>query len=347
MTKDGVVESTCDEIVYQGMMRRAWLVFTSGIKHSKMVQDALTARGIDCAVILGTTDDATRKREIEKFRRGELRCLISVNVLSVGFNVPHVDLIALTRPTKSPGMYYQQVGRGLRLAHGKENCIILDFASNIATHGNIDTLNDRVSAKRKSDEPGEAPVKECPNCHTYCFTAERRCHYCGHEFPPVAIVKHAGLADVNSPLSTELVISVSHMKLFDWPSKFPNKPNTLLIKYFCQMKQVACEWLAVHRSSVQYARNKSYQVLIPMLKPGYTDITDGILQLTNGQGRSVSIDTPLDAVKVQHCFQSPAGIVVNPPSQGSKYPTVVRRIYSESHEPSHADAGNRRYDATS
>ncbi len=330
MTKDGVVDATCDEIVYQGLTRIAWLVFTSGAKHAKLMHDALTSRGIACATILGTTDDAERKRNVELFRRGELRCLISVNVLSVGFNVPHVDLIALTRPTKSPGMYYQQVGRGLRVAECKSDCLILDFANNISTHGSIDTLNDRITAKKKSDEPGEAPVKECVKCHAYCHAAKRECPYCGHVFPPIEIVKHNSSADINSPLASEIVISVSHMTMMSWPSKFKDKPDTLLIKYFCQSKQVACEWLPIHYSAYWFYRSKGYDILTSMLGGGYSHELSqaNILVIKNSTGRSVQIDTPLAVLQIKHCFRAPSGIVVNPPPKGSRYPTIVRRVYA-------------------
>ena len=58
-----------------------------------------------------------------RFRRGELKYLANVNVLTTGFDAPHIDCVALVRPTMSPGLYYQMVGRGFRLHPGKQNCI--------------------------------------------------------------------------------------------------------------------------------------------------------------------------------------------------------------------------------
>jgi DNA repair protein RadD len=63
-----------------------------------------------------------------------------MGVLTTGFNAPAVDLIALLRPTKSAGLYVQMVGRGTRLAPGKENCLVLDFAGNVRRHGPIDLV---------------------------------------------------------------------------------------------------------------------------------------------------------------------------------------------------------------
>ena len=70
-----------------------------------------------------------------------------MGVLTTGFNAPAVDLIAMLRPTKSAGLYVQMVGRGSRLSPGKENCLVLDFAGNIETHGPIDLI--AVTKKRK------------------------------------------------------------------------------------------------------------------------------------------------------------------------------------------------------
>src|SRR5262249_16218394 len=102
--------------------RRAWLVYCVGIKHAELVRDALCARGVDCEMVLGETPSDERDRIIEDFRTGRLTCLVSVMVLSYGFNVPHVDLIAMLRPTSSPGLHLQPVGRGTRKADGKHDC---------------------------------------------------------------------------------------------------------------------------------------------------------------------------------------------------------------------------------
>ena len=83
-----------------------------------------------------------------------------MGVLTTGFNAPAVDLIAMLRPTKSTGLYVQMAGRGTRLAPGKDNCLVLDFAGNVARHGPIDLVKPRDKANGEGD--GEAPTKVCP-----------------------------------------------------------------------------------------------------------------------------------------------------------------------------------------
>ena len=69
-----------------------------------------------------------------------------MGVLTTGFNAPAVDLIAMLRPTKSTGLYVQMAGRGTRLAPGKDNCLVLDFAGNVARHGPIDLVKPKDKA---------------------------------------------------------------------------------------------------------------------------------------------------------------------------------------------------------
>ena len=116
-----------------------------------------------CATIFGDTPKAERDRIIAAFKRGEIRALASMGVLTTGFNAPAVDLIAMLRPTKSAGLYVQMAGRGTRLAPGKANCLVLDFAGNVARHGPIDA-GAAEEARQAGD--GEAPTKVCPDCES-------------------------------------------------------------------------------------------------------------------------------------------------------------------------------------
>lgn len=175
-----ITDAAIDEVVALGRDRRSWLVFCSGIEHAGHVAQAIRARGFTAATIFGDTAKAERDRTIAAFKRGELRALVSMGVLTTGFNAPSVDLIAMLRPTHSTGLYVQMAGRGTRLAPAKTDCLVLDFAGNVARHGPIDA----VKPRRPGDGQGEAPVKVCPRCRSIVATAVRVCPDCGHAFPP-------------------------------------------------------------------------------------------------------------------------------------------------------------------
>jgi len=138
--QESITESAVSEIVSFGAERQSWLVFCAGVDHAHHVRDAIRRRGIRCETIVGDTPSAEREAIIKAFKAGEIRCLTNANVLTTGFNTPGVDLIAMLRPTKSAGLYVQIVGRGCRLAPGKANCLVLDFAGNIERHGPIDAV---------------------------------------------------------------------------------------------------------------------------------------------------------------------------------------------------------------
>lgn len=158
--------------------RHSWLMFCAGVQHAKNMHALLTNRDVPCGVVLGDTPSAERSELIRLFKEKELRCLISVGVLTTGFDAPGVDLISLVRPTKSLVLYSQILGRGTRPAPGKQDCIVLDFARVTVELGPVDQIDGSKSPGRS----GDAPAKECPECHRLIPTATLKCE-CGFEFP--------------------------------------------------------------------------------------------------------------------------------------------------------------------
>jgi DNA repair protein RadD len=195
-----IVVRACNELAGYKGCRRAWLIYCVGIKHAEMVRDELRVRGVDCEMVLGETPAAERDRIIEDFRAGRLTAIVSVMVLSYGFNVPHVDLIAMLRPTMSTGLYVQQVGRGTRKAEGKTNCLILDFANNVRRHGPVDAVEVQIDDRERTK--GEAPVKTCPSCREIVMLAVKECPCCGHVFPGREI-SHRPIADTAEILTNQ------------------------------------------------------------------------------------------------------------------------------------------------
>src|SRR5262249_41719878 len=186
-----IVARACNEIAGYKGCRRAWLIYCVGVAHATMVRNALRARGVDCEMVLGETPSGERDRIIEDFRAGRLTALVSVMVLSYGFNVPNVDLIAMLRPTCSAGLYVQQVGRGTRKADGKQNCLVLDFAGNVRRFGPVDDVRIKIKSNSKD---GEAPTKVCPSCQEIVMLGVSECPHCGFTFPQQE-AKHDARAD--------------------------------------------------------------------------------------------------------------------------------------------------------
>lgn len=176
-----------DEIIGYGADRRAWLCFCSGVQHAHDVAAEVRKRGFTCETVHGDLSSGERDRIIKDFKAGKYRCLTNANVLTTGFNDPRIDLVAMLRPTLSASLYIQMVGRGTRCIgpdieastrNGKVDCLVLDFAGNVRRHGPVDA----VEVKKPGKGDGDAPVKECPTCHSLILAGLRVCPDCGHEF---------------------------------------------------------------------------------------------------------------------------------------------------------------------
>lgn len=100
-----ITERACDEIVAAGQDRRCWLVFSTGVEHAFHVRDALRRRGIVAETVTGETPLHERDAIIKAHKTGQVRCITNDSVLTTGYDNPIVDLLAILRPTQSPGLY--------------------------------------------------------------------------------------------------------------------------------------------------------------------------------------------------------------------------------------------------
>lgn len=180
VNKEEMIASACEEIVDKAIEfdRKKVLIFTSSVKHAENVQKKIEEySGEQCEIVVGETDSEDRESALRRFRHGSLRYVVNVNVLTTGFDNPRIDLVAIIRPTASPGLYYQMAGRGLRKAEGKEYCLLLDFGQNIKRHGPIDDLEVRESVKRK------IKLIVCPKCGLIVKSTTRVCPWCKTPIP--------------------------------------------------------------------------------------------------------------------------------------------------------------------
>ncbi|TKF29332.1 DEAD/DEAH box helicase [Enterovibrio norvegicus] len=136
--------------------RHGVMVFAATVKHAQEILTLLPEK--DSALVIGDTPQDERDSIIQRFKRRELKYLVNVSVLTTGFDAPHVDLIAILRPTESVSLYQQIAGRGLRLSPGKEDCLILDYA------GNVYDLYQPEIGDPKPDSDSEIVTVPCPAC---------------------------------------------------------------------------------------------------------------------------------------------------------------------------------------
>ncbi len=177
----GLNEDVINAVIGRAQGRHSWLFFCSGILHAQHIAELLNQKGITCASVTSKTDSEQRRRILEDFKAGKIKALTNNSVLTTGFDAPCIDMIALLRPTMSPGLLMQMLGRGLRTDPSKENTLILDFAGNIQEHG---TAEDIIPPPERDEnrEKGVAPLKICPQCDEYVSLNARICPECGYTF---------------------------------------------------------------------------------------------------------------------------------------------------------------------
>jgi len=258
MDTDDQVRSACAEIVEQTRFRHACLIFASGIQHACHVQRILEEdHGVRCGAIFGETPAAERARIINEFREGRLPYLVNVNVLTTGFDAPNVDCVAMLRPTMSPGLYYQMVGRGFRLHPGKADCLVLDFGGNVLRHGPVDAI--RIQ-EPNAGSGGEAPAKECPECHAVIHAAYARCPECGYEFPPPERERHDATASDAAILSGQVTLTEYPVEdvTYSVHTKHgapPEHPKTMRVEYRIGFKHWVSEFICFEHTG--WARKKA------------------------------------------------------------------------------------------
>jgi len=136
--------------------RQGVMIFAATVEHAKEIYGYLPAQ--KSALITGATDQNERDQLIRQFKNREIKFLVNVSVLTTGFDAPHVDLIAILRPTQSASLFQQIAGRGLRLSAGKKNCLIIDYAGS-----GFDLFAPEVGEKKPNPQAEQVQVL-CPGC---------------------------------------------------------------------------------------------------------------------------------------------------------------------------------------
>ena len=305
--KEEVTRLALSETIKLAEDRKHWLVFCTGVEHANHVSEFLNEHGVPCTVISGDLDMTTRNERIEGFKSGKYRACANVNVLSTGFNFPDIDCLVMLRPTQSVSLYIQACGRGIRYSPNKENCLVLDFAGNVARLG---CINDPVPLKKKnkkvSGELGQAPVKVCPKCHTYVSASANVCPCCNYEFPKVTqLTAHASLKEIIKKKTAE------EEKTFEVSKVTYAKINTkngvqLLVTYFSGIQKVAQDWVNMesaksfsaniaktwinYRNTTDYYPKDTQELLVMCLKGEFKEPKSIVVKAINGYNRIARYD---------------------------------------------------------
>jgi len=248
---DELNRSICAEIVAKGFDRQHWIVFASGIAHAEHLAAILRELGIAAETVHSKLADKQRDSRIADYKVGKLRCLVTNNMLTTGFDFPAIDLIAMCRPTLSPGLHVQMNGRGFRPWETKVNTLVLDFAGNIVRCGPVN--DPKIPSGRKGESAGTPPVRICPQCGVYQPANAKFCDECGFEFPKLTKLTYE---------ASQLDIIKSDEPQIEWFNvdrvvytrrKFSEKPPMLQVDYVCGIRRFS-EWVMFDHERAARAR---------------------------------------------------------------------------------------------
>jgi DNA repair protein RadD len=259
MDDDSRVSTACKEIVDYTQDRHSVLIFASGVQHGRHVAQALESHGQRVGVVFGDTLDFEREQTIAEFKDRKLKYLVNVSVLTTGFDAPGVDCVVMLRPTMSPGLYYQMLGRGFRLHPAKKNCLILDFGGNVIRHGPVDAL--KVCTKNSSDS-GAAPAKECPQCRSIIAAGYGVCPDCGFKFPREKS-RHEGQASTQGVLKGQVSTTkylVKEVRYFIHTKRGApaDSPHSMRVEYKLGFNFYQSEWVCFEHGGFARAKAEAW-----------------------------------------------------------------------------------------
>ena len=291
---DSVLSNAIGEIRAKAEDRKKILVFLPTTATAERFAQLWKARtGETVGLVFGSTPAEERAELVARFKgetvrenlfgdeKPPLRILANVSVLTTGFDAPNVDCVVLLRPTKSPGLYYQMVGRGFRTAPEKKDCLVLDFGNNVARHGPINAIT--PPADRKNENAQKRPkVKQCKACGELVPLNVEVCPDCGHVFPKRnGNEQYGGAAGEDEILAEEkfkdTTLAVKNTKYFVHIKKDGDEttPHTLRVEYQT-VEGVFREWVCPEHDG--WARTKFENWWCahthPMMQPPYCRYPD-------------------------------------------------------------------------
>lgn len=164
---------------------RRGVAFCTGVPHAQAVAEQWRRAGFRALAVHGGSDNAERREAIEGLRAGRLDLVACAQLWVAGVDVPEIDAVIWLRPTQSLTIWLQGNGRGLRIAPGKRDLLILDHVGNVSRLGHpLDPREWTLEGVSKRQREAAPAVKVCPACFSAISSRLQTCPECGHAFAP-------------------------------------------------------------------------------------------------------------------------------------------------------------------
>lgn len=122
------------------LTRLKGIAFCVSVRHAEFMAAWFEKSGLPACSLTGANSTAEREEAIRNLRAGAIKLICTCDLFNEGVDLPEVNTLLLLRPTQSPVIFQQQIGRGLRLAEGKDSCLVLDFVGQYSEEFRFDTL---------------------------------------------------------------------------------------------------------------------------------------------------------------------------------------------------------------
>jgi DNA repair protein RadD len=243
--------------------RRKTLVFCVDVAHSVHVKDEFVKSGVRAEHIDGTTPKTERDAILARLASGETEVVCNCMVLTEGFDLPAISCIVLARPTKQIGLFRQMAGRGLRVADGKTNLILIDHSGAVFRHG---LLEDRIEWTLDVTKRAENPIHEKRDQQKISRLVE--CSQCGELRTGGEACQHCGFLPKRRP--DAIIFSEGDLALVDRNSRQPvqsSDPHERMrwmaeLTFICQLRQYNLGW-ARHKYREKFGGWPPYGAVTP------------------------------------------------------------------------------------
>lgn len=261
MSQESLIQKSAHKAAsyFRATNRKKGLAFCVDVNHAFALGFELRKYGIKVDIVHGKMSEEKRQVVYQEFEHGETEILLNVELLTKGADFPCIDAVFCFRPTESMRLWFQMIGRGIRLFAGKTECYLFDFSGNLAKFGILGNPIYKYFGSEKK-KVGKAQ-KICPSCETSINIGRSQCPVCDYIFLKEDVekeLKHDEQADLESdtskPQSVERWYPVKSIYYCRHAGR-DNKPDTLKVIYKLQNQKEEKEYKCFDHPRGSWANN--------------------------------------------------------------------------------------------
>lgn len=205
VNRSEITKKIVAETIQWAQTRKKGLAFCVSKSHAEDMAKRFNEAGMSATFVHSDLSADQRAERLSDFKNGHYSLITNVGVLTTGFDAPDIDFIVMARPTRSPSLHVQMLGRGMRPHENKTDCLVLDYGGNIKRLGFVNEVSLPEQSTTGSDV---AKVKSCKNCKSLIAISARVCQFCNFEIstqsPEIIPNSHVHIGDVISENNKKL-----------------------------------------------------------------------------------------------------------------------------------------------